>query len=165
MAENGPEFVPKPSQVPTRVVAPAQGEPEPGRVPVVPPAAHEAVQPGTRRRFTASEKLRLVKAAEAAIATGERGALEALLRKEGIYSSHLASWRRQFGGGGEAGLTPRKPGRKPKLDAKARELLKVTKEVEALKRKLRIANALIDLQKKAHELLGLTLPEAPEEES
>ena len=67
--------------------------------------------------------------------------------------------------GGEAGLTPRTPGRKPKLDAKARELLAVTKENEALKRKLRIANALIDLQKKAHELLGLTLPEAPEEES
>ena len=123
------------------------------------------MQPGTRRRFSASEKLRLVKAAEAAIASGERGALEALLRKEGIYSSHLASWRRQLGGGGEAGLAPRKPGRKPKLDAKARELLAVTKEVEALKRKLRIANALIDLQKKAHELLGLTLPAAPEEES
>ena len=163
MAENGPEFVPKKSQVPTRVAAAAQGEPK--REPVVPSAAHEAVQPGARRRFSASEKLRLVKAAEVAIASGERGALEALLRKEGIYSSHLSSWRRQLGAGGEAGLTPRKPGRKPKLDAKSRELLAVTKEVEALKRKLRIANALIDLQKKAHELLGLTLPEAPEEES
>jgi transposase-like protein len=127
--------------------------------------AHEAVQPGTRRRFSASEKLRLVKAAEAALASGERGALEALLRKEGIYSSHLSAWRRQLGVGGEAGLTPRKPGRKPKLDAKARELLAVTKENETLKRKLRVANALIDLQKKAHELLGLTLPEPPEEES
>ena len=163
MAAKGPEFVPKPSQVPTRVVAATQGEPR--REPVAPPAAHEAVQPGTRRRFSASEKLRLVKAAEAAIASGERGALEALLRKEGIYSSHLSSWRRQLGGGGEAGLAPRTPGRKPKLDAKARALLAVTKENEALKRKLRIANALISLQKKAHELLGLTLPEAPEEES
>ena len=159
MAAKGPEFVPKPSPVPTRVVAPAEGEP------VAPPTTHEAVQPGRRRRFTASEKLRLVKAAEAASASGERVALEELLRKEGIYSSHLSSWRRQLGGGGEAGLTPRTPGRKPKLDAKARELLAVTKENEALKRKLRIANALIDLQKKAHELLGLTLPEAPEEES
>jgi transposase-like protein len=53
------------------------------------------VEPGTRRRFTTAEKLRLVKAAEAAIASGERGALEALLRREGIYSSHLSTWRRQ----------------------------------------------------------------------
>ena len=75
--------------VPTRLVAPTEGEP------VAPPTAHEAVQPGRRRRFTASEKLRLVKAAEAA--SGERRALEALLRKEGIYSSHLSSWRRQLG--------------------------------------------------------------------
>jgi transposase-like protein len=126
-------------------------------------AAHEAVQPGTRRRFTVPEKLRLVKAAEAAIASGERGALEALLRKEGIYSSHLSTWRRQFAAGGEAGLTSRTSGRKPKLDVRGRELVAVTKENEDLKRKLRVANALIDLQKKAHELMGLTLPEAPEE--
>jgi transposase len=121
------------------------------------------VQPGTRRRFTASEKLRLVRAAEAAIASGERGALEALLRREGLYSSHLSTWRRQLAVGGEAGLASRTPGRKPKLDAKGREFAAVTKENENLKRKLRVANALIDLQKKAHELLGLTLPEAPEE--
>ncbi len=167
MAENGPKFVPKKSPVPARSAAPSKGEPERREAVVTPaaPTAHEAVQPGTRRRFTASEKLRLVKAAEAAIASGERGALEALLRKEGIYSSHLSSWRRQFAAGGEAGLVARTPGRKPKLDAKARELQAVTKENEALKRKLRIANALIDLQKKAHELLGLALPEPPEEES
>ena len=136
------------------------------------PVAMAASAALTRRSFSDAVNRRRVPGCTASWAaggtTGTRpgsGSLEALLRKEGIYSSHLASWRRQFGGGGEAGLTPRKPGRKPKLDAKARELLKVTKEVEALKRKLRIANALIDLQKKAHELLGLTLPEAPEEES
>jgi transposase len=162
VAENGPEFVPKPSPVSSRAAARVDGE---SQRESAPPAAHEAVQPGTRRQFSASEKLRLVKAAEVAVASGERGAIEALLRKEGIYSSHLSSWRRQLGSRGEAGLIPRKPGRKPKLDAKGRELLKVTKENENLKRKLRIANALIDLQKKAHELLGLTLPEAPEEES
>ncbi len=50
-------------------------------------ASLESVPPKTRRRFPASEKLRLVKAAEAAVASGERGALESLLRKEGIYSS------------------------------------------------------------------------------
>ena len=140
-----------------------KGAPEPLEAARATTAAHETVQPGTRRRFTAAEKLRLVKAAEAAIASGERGALEAVLRKEGIYSSHLSTWRRQLAAGGEAALSARTPGRKPKLDAKARELLAATKENENLKRKLRVANALIDLQKKAHELLGLTLPEPPEE--
>ena len=117
----------------------------------------------TRRQFTAAEKLRLVKAAEVALASGERGALEAMLRAEGIYSSQLAAWRLQFGARGEAGLASRTPGRKPKLSAKDRELLAVTKRNEVLQRKLRIANALIALQKKAHELLGLALPESEEE--
>ncbi len=116
-----------------------------------------------RRQFTASERLRLVKAAEVALASGERGALEAMLREEGIYSSQLAAWRLQFGARGEAGLTSRKPGRKPKLSATDRELLVVTKKNETLERKLRIANALIALQKKAHELLGLALPDPDEE--
>ncbi|MEZ4398409.1 MAG: hypothetical protein R3B06_00215 [Kofleriaceae bacterium] len=48
-----------------------------------------------------------MKAAEAAIASGERGALEAMLRKEGIYSSHLSAWRRQLAANGEAGLVAR----------------------------------------------------------
>ena len=73
-----------------------KGAPEPREAARATTAAHETVQPGTRRRFTAAEKLRLVKAAEAAIASGERGALEALLRKEGIYSSLLSTWRRQL---------------------------------------------------------------------
>jgi transposase-like protein len=114
-----------------------------------------------RRQFTASEKLRLVNAAEAALASGERGALEALLRKEAIYSSQLSAWRQQLGT--EAGLTSRKPGRKPKHGARNRELLAATKQNEILQRKLRVADALIALQKKMHEVLGLALPELPEE--
>ena len=120
--------------------------------------------PGTRRQFSASEKLRLVKGADAALATGERGAVEAFLRQEGIYSSLLSAWRTQLGLGGAAGLAARKPGRKPKLDAKDRELLAVTKENEVLQRKLRVANALIALQKKAHDLLDLALPALTEDE-
>jgi transposase-like protein len=116
-----------------------------------------------RRQFTASEKLRLVKAADVALASGERGALEAMLRKEAIYSSQLAAWRQQLGASGETGLTSRKPGRKPKLGVAGRELLAVTKQNESLQRKLRVANALIALQKKMHEVLGLTLPEPLEE--
>ena len=126
-------------------------------------ASQESVPSKTRRQFTASEKLRLVKAADVALASGERGALEALLRKEAIYSSQLAAWRQQFGTGGEAGLTSRRPGRKPKLGVKDRELRAAAKQNELLQRKLRVANALIALQKKAHELLGLALPENEDE--
>lgn len=122
-------------------------------------ASLESVPPRTRRRFSASERLRLLKAAETAVASGERGALAALLRREGIYSSHLSAWRQQFGARGAAGLVPQKPGRKPKLDAKDRELLAVSKELAKVQHKLRVAHALIDLQKKAHEILGLALPE------
>jgi transposase-like protein len=123
----------------------------------------ESVAPKRRRQFSASEKLRIVKAAEAALATGQRGALEALLRKEGIYASHLSKWRQQFCARGASGLEAQKPGRKPKLDAKDRELLAAAKELAAVKRKLEVAEAIIELQKKVHIVLGLALPELDEE--
>lgn len=126
-------------------------------------ASIETVAPKRRRRFSAAEKLRMVRAADAALASGERGAVEALLRKEGIYSSHLAAWRQQLAARGAEGLAAQKPGRKPKLDAKDRALLAAEKKVAELERKLRIANAVIDLQKKAHAVLGLALPSADEE--
>ncbi len=113
--------------------------------------SQESVPSKLRRQFTASEKLRLVKAAEVALTSGERGALEAMLRAEGIYSSQLAAWRLQFGARGASGLVSRTPGRKPKLNAKDRELFAVTKQNEVLQRKLRIANALIELQKNHRE--------------
>ena len=126
-------------------------------------ASLESVPPKSRRRFSATEKLRIIKAAEAAIASGERGALATLLRKEGIYSSHLTAWRMQLGSRGAAGLVAQKPGRKPKLDAKDRQLLAVTKELARVQRKLLVAHAIIDLQKKAHAILGIALPEFDEE--
>ena len=119
----------------------------------------ESAPPKKRRRFSASEKLRLLKAADAAVASGERGALEALLRQEAIYSSHLSAWRQQLGARGTAGLAPQKPGRKPKFDDKDRQLLAMTKQLAAANRKLLSANAVISLQKKAHVILGIALPE------
>ena len=126
-------------------------------------AAVETVAARTRRTFSATEKRRILKAADAAVASGERGALEALLRREGIYSSHLSSWRQQRASEGDAGLVARKPGRKPKLDEAGRQLLALTKKNAELERKLRMAEAIIGLQKKAHALLGLALPEHEEE--
>lgn len=122
-------------------------------------AALEVVPPKKRKKYSASEKLRLVKAAEVAVASGKRGALEALMRREGIYSSHLSAWRQQLAARGAAGLASQKPGRKPKLDEKDRQLLAATKELAVVKRKLLVANAVIELQKKAHVVLGLALPD------
>lgn len=119
-------------------------------------AAVESIAPKKRRQFPPSERARLLKAADAAVASGKSGALQELLRKEGIYSSHLSTWRKQ-------GLTAQKPGRKPMLDAKDRQLLALTKRNAELERKLQIANALIGLQKKAHEILGIALPDSDEE--
>jgi transposase len=126
-------------------------------------ASVETIAKKARRTFTAAEKRRVVEEAAAAVASGERGALQALLRREGIYSSHLSTWRQQFASSGEHGLAPKKPGRKPKLDTKDREILALAKRNAELERKLYIANALIDLQKKAHEILGIALPQSDEQ--
>jgi transposase-like protein len=126
-------------------------------------ASQESVAPQKRRQFVPAERLRLLNAADAALATGQRGALQALMRKEGIYSSHLFTWRRQLAASEAAALASQKPGRKPKLDDKDRQLLALSKRNAELEGKLRIANALIELQKKAHAILGLALPDSDEE--
>ncbi|MBX3356780.1 MAG: transposase [Phycisphaeraceae bacterium] len=128
-------------------------------------AAVESAPRRRRRKFPASEKLRIIRAADAALASGKRGALEALLRKEGIYGSHLSTWRQQLGAHGIEGLASHRPGRKPKLDDKDRALLAAEKRNAVLERKLRIAEAVIELQKKAHAVLGIALPNLDEVDS
>jgi hypothetical protein len=110
--------------------------------------------------FSAADKLRLVKKADACIASGVRGALEAMLREEGIYSSLLSTWRGQMDALGAAGLAPRKVGRRPKLDAKDRRNAELVNRNAVLERKLHIAEAIIGIQKKAYEILGIALPES-----
>lgn len=118
-------------------------------------AAVESVpKPGRRRSFSAAEKLRIVR--EAAACT-KRGEVEALLRREGIYSSHLATWRKQLELHGSEALAGRKPGRKPKLDAKDRRIAELEKRAARLEAKLALAEKLIDLQKKVSTLLGINL--------
>jgi len=107
-----------------------------------------------RRRFSAEEKRRILEEADAC----ERGELAALLRREGIYSSHLTQWRVQREREGIAGLEPKKSGRKPMKDAKDIAIEKLEREKAKLEHRLRVANALLDLQKKAHEILGVALP-------
>lgn len=108
-----------------------------------------------RRRWSIEEKKRILKDAEAC---SKRGELAALLRREGIYSSHLSNWRRQLKAHGEKGLARQKPGPKPKKDAKDRKIAQLEKKAARLEQKLELADKLIDLQKKAHEILGIALP-------
>ena len=119
----------------------------------------ETVPKRRRRVFTPAEKLRIVKEADRCLASGKRGDLESMLRREGLYSSLVSSWRTQLGVRGAAGLVAAKPGRKPKLTEAEKLNVQLTKRNAELERKLHIANVLIDLQKKAHEVLGLALPE------
>ena len=97
------------------------------------------------------------------MASGERGALGALLRREGIYSSQLSAWRTQFAAHGAAGLVSGKPGRKAKIDEQGRKLVAAEKANARLAKQLAIALAVIELQKKAHAILGIALPEYDEE--
>jgi transposase len=108
-----------------------------------------------RRRYSAEYKERILAEADACT---DRGQLGALLRREGLYSSHLHMWRRQRSEQGRAGLEPRQPGRKPTRDSKDRLIEKLQRDKAKLERELRISQGLIELQKKAHEILGIALP-------
>ena len=107
---------------------------------------------GRRRSFSAAEKLRVVRQAAACT---KRGEVEALLRREGLYSSHLTAWRKQLVLHGSEALAGRKPGRKPKLDAKDRRIVELEQRAARLEAKLSLAEKLIDLQKKVSAILGL----------
>jgi transposase len=115
------------------------------------PPNPEVVPRATRRTFTAEYKLRILKEAEACTAQ-ERGAL---LRREGLYASHLTYWRQQREKGSLAGLATQKRGPKQDADrAKARRIAELEREVEQLKARLEKAETVIEVQKKISDLLG-----------
>jgi transposase-like protein len=89
-----------------------------------------------------------------------------LLRREGIYGSHLRRWRQELAEGGLEALAGRKPGPAPKPpDPLAARNKEMEKEIRTLKRKLKRAQLLLTIQKKASELMGITLdPQFEEEE-
>jgi transposase-like protein len=129
----------------------------------VPERATSPARP-KRRTFAAEYKVRIVREADAALASGVEGAVGELLRREGLYSSHLAVWRRERDAGELAGLTPRKRGRKPSKNALADENARLARENEKLKHELYKANIVIDTQKKLAALLGETLPVPTEDD-
>ncbi len=119
----------------------------------------EVVAQAKRRRFTAEYKLRVLAEVEQC---QEAGAIGALLRREGLYSSHLTSWRRQRAADQLQGLRPKKRGRKP--DPQAAELARLQRENERLKARLEQAETIIEVQKKLCRLLDLPIAEMGESE-
>lgn len=109
----------------------------------------------TRRRFTAEYKRRILKQADACT---EPGSLGALLRREGLYSSNLTTWRRQVEQGVLSALIPQKRGRKQsERNPLVAENEKLRRENERLAERLRRAEIIIDVQKKVSQMLGTPL--------
>ena len=110
----------------------------------------EVIAQAKRRQFSARYKLRILTEADQCTQRGEIGAL---LRREGLYSSHLTTWRRQRERGQLEGLTSQKRGRK--ADPQAVELARLQRENERLKTRLEQAETILEVQKKLSQMLGL----------
>jgi transposase len=135
------------------------GAPPATRVPGV--ADPEVSGKAIRRRFTAAYKRRILQEADQC---GPRG-IAALLRREGLYSSHLTTWRRQRTSGEISGLEPRKRGKKPvPRNPLTGEVEKLRRENVRLQKRLRQAETIIDVQKKLCDILGLTVPSIEQNE-
>ena len=127
------------------------------------PPDPEVPEKPERRRFTAKFKLDILRQADACT---EPGSLGALLRREGLYSSNLTTWRRQRDEGTLAALTPKQRGRKAlKPDPMALEVERLRKENTRLAKRLKQAELIIDVQKKVSQILGITLETPPESEN
>lgn len=131
--------------------------------PAAPPHPNpEVVADAKRRTFTAEYKQRIL--AEADAAAAQPGAIGALLRREGLYSSHLVTWRRERQAGILKGLAPHKRGPQCKRNPQEEEMQKLRRENQRLTEELRKAEIVIDVQKKVGALLGWPLPKADPEE-
>jgi transposase-like protein len=123
----------------------------------------EVLEKPVRRRYTVEYKARILAEADAC---SEPGMLGELLRREGLYSSHLTTWRRQRDQGALAGLTPKRRGRKAKpKNPLADEVARLQRENERLKEQLRQAELVVDVQKKVSEMLNIPLKTPDSEEA
>jgi transposase-like protein len=121
----------------------------------------EVLPRAKRRQFSAEYKLRILEEVDACT---KRGQIGALLRREGLYSSHLSKWRQQRAKGQLEGLSPKKRGRKTP-DPTEVELARLRRENERLRSRLEQAEIIIDVQKKLSQLLGLTEDETETDEN
>jgi transposase len=126
-----------------------------------PPDPEVSADRPKRRTFRAEYKKRILDEADACSEPGEIGEL---LRREGLYSSHLTEWRRLRDAGSLAGLAAKKRGRKAKVvDALAARVAELERDKRRLEERLRKAELIIDVQKKVAALLGVPLAD-PEKE-
>lgn len=123
----------------------------------------EVPEKATRRTFTAEYKRYVLQQADTCKGSGEVGAF---LRREGLYSSHLTSWRRQRERGEIQGLTPKKRGHpRHKAMVPVQEYERVRRENQKLRRRLEQAELIIEIQKKASEMLGIPLRSLTDDEN
>jgi transposase-like protein len=144
-------------------VAPSFGRTEESEI--MSPPDPEVPEKRPRRKFTAQYKLRILEEADACKEPGQIGAL---LRREGLYSSNLNTWRRQKEKGLLAALSPKKRGRKEKeKNPLAPRVAQLERENERLRNKLKQAEIIIDVQKKISQILRISqnLPEEEENNS
>jgi transposase len=115
----------------------------------------EVLEKPVRRQFTAAYKLEMVEAAERC---SELGQIGALLRREGLYSSQLSTWRNQRQQGQLQALSDNKRGRKTTIPHPVQqELEQLRRENQRLRHKMQQAELIIDIQKKASQLMGISL--------
>lgn len=120
----------------------------------------EVLERPRRRRFSAEYKLRIVEAAEACKGSGEVGAL---LRREGLYSSHLTEWRKAQRAGQLSALAPKRRGPAPKQSSESDEKIAALEaELQRWRRRAERAEGLVEVQKKVAELLGRDLRDPTE---
>lgn len=124
-------------------------------VPLVAAVETEVPEKAKRRTFTAEYKRRILRLADACSKPGELGAL---LRSEGLYSSHLAVWRRARRSGEMDGLAPKRRGRKSApVDARDKKIRELEVQLARANRRAERAEGLVAIQKKVAELLGVPL--------
>ncbi len=112
------------------------------------PSVEVRVKP-TRRRFTKAYKEKIVRQADAL--KGTKGAVGAMLRREGLYTSHLSVWRRELAEA-ESGTKRRRPGRPQRHDSR-----RLVRENARLKKRLELAEGIIEVQRKLSRLLGIPI--------
>lgn len=144
---------------------PRQSKDQPTRALPAAAADPEVPEKPRRRQHAAEYKLEILREADACRAPGELGAL---LRREGLYFSHIKTWRRQRDEGALSGLAPKKRGPKTReTNPLARRVAELEREKRKLEKRLEEARIIIEFQKKVAEVLGIPLkkPQSDEEES
>jgi transposase-like protein len=119
------------------------------------PPDPEVPEKAIRRKYPGEYKLEILKEAETCTLPGQLGAL---LRREGLYSSHLTTWRRQKEQGILDALNPKRRGPKTlKRNPLTLKIVQLEREVQRLQRKLRQAETIIEVQKKISEILQIPI--------